>query len=239
MQASGYSVLLTSLGQNTKIFVFCSSLVKINDYDRIKIIMESFILIIFQIIVVLFSIVLHEVSHGVMANHLGDPTAKTLGRITLNPLKHLDFFGSIILPFTLYFISQGSFVFGYAKPVPYNPLNLRDRHYGPAKVAMAGPLTNLTIAVLVGLVMRFLPFGFGNPAMQELLGYAVLINLVLAVFNLMPVPPLDGHWLALTFAPALAHFFQRFGLFLFFILMLFVFPLLSPVILWLFKLITG
>lgn len=201
--------------------------------------MEAFIFIVFEMLVVLFSIVLHEVSHGVTANHLGDPTAKMLGRITLNPVKHLDFIGSIVLPFTLYFISKGTFVFGYAKPVPYNPLNLRDRRYGPAKVAMAGPLTNLTIAVLVGLVMRFLPWGLGNAHTQELLGYAVLINLVLAIFNLMPVPPLDGHWLALTFAPALAQLFQRFGLFLFFILMLFIFPLLSPLILWLFKLLTG
>ncbi|MDO8494976.1 MAG: site-2 protease family protein [bacterium] len=201
--------------------------------------MESFIFIIFQVLVVLFSIVLHEVSHGVMANSLGDPTAKVAGRLTLNPIKHLDFFGSIILPFVLYTISQGTFVFGYAKPVPYNPLNLRDQRYGPAKVAMAGPLTNLAIALLMGMVLRFLPDGMGNANTHALLGYAVLINLVLAVFNLMPVPPLDGHWLALTFAPRLAYFFQRFGMILFFVLILFVFPLFSPLILRLFELIIG
>lgn len=201
--------------------------------------MDQVIFIIFQIVVVLFSIVLHEVSHGVAANSLGDSTAKILGRLTLNPLKHLDFFGSIVMPLVLYFASQGAFVFGYAKPVPYNPLNLRDRRYGPAKVAMAGPLTNLTIAVLIGLVIRFLPVGIGSVRAHELLNYTVLINVVLAVFNLMPIPPLDGHWLALTFIPRLAYLFQRLGLFLFFVLILFVFPLFSPVIFWLFKLITG
>ena len=174
-----------------------------------------------------------------MANSLGDPTAKMLGRLTLNPLKHLDPIGSVVLPLALYFISNGTFVFGYAKPVPYNPLNLRDRRYGPAKVAMAGPLTNLAIALLVGVVIKFLPLSFGNAHTHELLGYTVLINLVLAVFNLMPIPPLDGHWLAITFFPRVAFLFQRFGLFLFFILILFVFPLFSPIILWLFKLITG
>lgn len=201
--------------------------------------MDQIIFIIFQIVVVLFSIVLHEVSHGVTANSLGDPTAKMLGRLTLNPLKHLDPMGSVVLPLALYFISSGTFVFGYAKPVPYNPLNLRDQRYGPAKVAMAGPLTNLAIAVLVGMVIRFVPLGFGNIQTHELLGYAVLINLMLAVFNLMPIPPLDGHWLALTFAPSLALLFQRFGLFLFFIFILFIFPLFSPIIRWLFQLITG
>lgn len=201
--------------------------------------MDQVTFIIFQILVVLFSIVLHEVSHGVVANSLGDSTAKMLGRLTLNPLKHLDPIGSVVLPLTLYFISGGAFVFGYAKPVPYNPLNLRDQRYGPAKVAMAGPLTNLAIVVLVGMVIRFLPSGFGHVYTHQLLGYAVLINLVLAVFNLMPIPPLDGHWLALTFAPSLARLFQRFGLFLFFILILFIFPLFSPIIRWLFQLITG
>lgn len=201
--------------------------------------MDQLIFIVFQILVVLFSIVLHEVSHGVMANSLGDPTAKTLGRLTLNPLKHLDPIGSVVLPLTLYFISNGNFVFGYAKPVPYNPLNLRDRRFGPAKVAMAGPLTNLAIALLVGLVIRFLPLNFGNVATHQLLGYTVLINIVLGIFNLIPIPPLDGHWLAITFFPRLAFLFQRFGLFLFFILILFVFPLFSPLILWLFKLIVG
>ena len=201
--------------------------------------MDQLVFIIFQILVVLFSIVLHEVSHGLTANSLGDATAKNLGRLTLNPFKHLDLFGSILLPFFLLAVSQGAFVFGYAKPVPYNPLNLRDPRYGPAKVALAGPLTNLTIAVLVGLVVRFLPLSVGNSLVRELLGYTVLINIVLAVFNLMPIPPLGGHWLALTFFPKVGFFFQRFGLWLFLIFIFFVFPVFTPLIFWLFRLITG
>lgn len=200
--------------------------------------MEQFFFIVLQILAVLFSIVLHEVSHGVTANHLGDPTAKHLGRLTLNPLKHLDPFGSVILPIMLYLLSHGAFVFGYAKPVPYNPLNLRDQKYGPAKVAIAGPITNLTIAVLTGLVLRFVP-AFASPASVQLLGYIVMANLVLGIFNLVPVPPLDGHWLLLTFIPRLALTFQRFGLFLFFIFVLVIFPWFTPLIFVLFRLITG
>lgn len=201
--------------------------------------MTEVVFIAFQILAVLFSIVLHEVSHGAMANHLGDSTAKMLGRLTLNPVKHLDLFGSILLPIALYVLSQGTFVFGYAKPVPYNPLNLRDRRYGPAKVAMAGPLTNIAIALLVGMVVRFLPADVGSLYTHQLLGYIVLINLVLAVFNLVPIPPLDGHWLALTFAPRLALFFRRFGMFLFLLFILIIFPWFSPIISKLFNLITG
>ena len=122
-----------------------------------------------QILVVLFSIVLHEVAHGAVANHLGDPTAKNLGRLTLNPFKHLDLFGSVLLPLMTFFI--GGFVFGYAKPVPYNPNNLSDRKYGPARVALAGPLTNIAIAVLFGLVIRFLPLGSMSLDFSTLLGF--------------------------------------------------------------------
>src|SRR3989344_1630374 len=110
--------------------------------------MDQLLFILFRILVVLFSVVIHEVSHGVMANSLGDPTAKKLGRLTLNPIKHLDIWGSILLPIITYQI--GGFIFGYAKPVPYNPYNLRDRKFGPAKVALAGPLSNIIIALIFG-----------------------------------------------------------------------------------------
>ena len=99
------------------------------------------ILILFKILVVLFSVVLHEVSHGSVANSMGDPTAKNLGRLTLNPFKHLDLFGSVLLP--IFTLLVGGFIFGYAKPVPYNPANLNDRKYGAAKVAFAGPAVNI------------------------------------------------------------------------------------------------
>src|SRR3989344_889494 len=153
--------------------------------------------ILFYVVVVLYSVILHEISHGLMAYSMGDPTAKYAGRLTLNPIKHLDMFGSVLLPIMTYL--GGGFLFGYAKPVPYNPLNLSDQKYGPAKVALAGPLSNILLAVLFGLVIRFIP---GIPLDLELLfARIVYLNLGLAIFNLVPIQPLDGHWLLLTFLP--------------------------------------
>lgn len=205
--------------------------------------MENLLLAPIQILAVLFSIVLHEVSHGFMALHLGDRTAKDLGRLTLNPVRHLDLVGSIILPLFTFF--AGGFIFGYAKPVPYNPHNLRDKKYGPAKVAMAGPLTNISLAVLFGLILRFLPSS-GLPVSAqsaELIQFIVLMNLVLAVFNLVPIPPLDGHWLVLTFVSDRYHQFKqayvRSGWLIFIFFLLFGFTLIIPVVFWLFRLIVG
>lgn len=201
----------------------------------------GFLLIVFNIVVVLYSVVLHEVAHGAVANSLGDPTAKNLGRLTLNPFKHLDPFGSVLLPLFTYFL--GGFVFGYAKPVPYNPANLRDKKYGPAKVAFAGPAVNIVIALMFGLLLRFLPSSLGVTALPRLLSFIVFLNLVLAIFNLVPIPPLDGHWLLLTFLPnRFAHFkvfLLRYGLVVFLIFLFFVFPLLIPLINLLFKVIVG
>lgn len=195
----------------------------------------------FKIAVVLFSVVLHEVAHGAMANSLGDTTARDLGRLTLNPFKHLDLFGSILLPILT--LLAGSFIFGYAKPVPYNPANLRDRRYGPAKVAFAGPAVNLALALLFGLTLRWLPGALGASALPELLAFIVVINLTLAVFNLMPIPPLDGHWLLLAFLPPSADVFKlwllRYGMVLFIIFLLFVFPALLPLINLLYRVIVG
>jgi Zn-dependent protease len=197
--------------------------------------------LLFEIVVIIFSIVLHEVAHGAMANALGDSTAKDLGRITLNPIKHLDLFGSIILP--IFTALAGGFVFGYAKPVPYNPNNLSDRKYGPAKVAFAGPAVNLILAILFGLVLRFLPFSLQGTILPQLFSYVVWINLVLTVFNLVPIPPLDGHWFLLTFLPsrfdAFKLFLVRYGLVIFLIFVIFVFPLILPLINFLFRVIVG
>ncbi len=199
------------------------------------------IIIFFSIVVVLFSIVLHEVSHGVMANSLGDSTAKNLGRLTLNPFKHLDLFGSVLLPFLTFFL--GGFIFGYAKPVPYNPANLRDKKYGPAKVAFAGPMVNIIIAVLFGLILRFLPVALEATALPRLLSIIVSFNLLLAIFNLVPIPPLDGHWLLLTFLPArftaFKVFLLRYGLVFFFVFLIFFFPMILPLINFLFRVIVG
>lgn len=203
--------------------------------------MESLLLPIFYIIVILYSVTIHEVSHGLMANSMGDTTAKNLGRLSLNPLKHLDPFGSVLLPFFLY-ITTG-FAFGYAKPVPYNPDNLSDRKYGPVKVAIAGPLSNLVLALLFGFSLRFMPDIFSSSLVPELFSRIVLLNLVLAVFNMFPVPPLDGHWLLMTFLPsrfnAVKVYMYKNSFFIFPIFLIIFMFYVSPLIYWLFRLITG
>ncbi len=204
--------------------------------------MDGLLLSIFQIIVLLYSVVIHEVSHGLMANSLGDPTARNLGRLSLNPLKHLDMFGSVLLP--LFLVLVGSpFVVGYAKPVPYVPENLRDRKYGPAKVAFAGPASNLILAGLFGFTLRFLPDVFTSPLVPELISFIIVLNLVLAIFNLFPIPPLDGHWLLMTFLPArffaLKKFLYQYSLILLIVFLIYVFPLIFPVVGWVYELLTG
>ena len=114
---------------------------------------------IFSLVVLLFSVIIHELSHGSVANSLGDPTAKYAGRLTLNPLKHLDPFGSVILPLLL-FLMQSPVLVGWAKPVPINPYNLRDQKWGHIKVAAAGPLSNIALAVFFGLIIRFVNLFF-------------------------------------------------------------------------------
>ena len=195
----------------------------------------------FVAVAFLYSVIIHEISHGLMAQSMGDTTARDAGRLTLNPIKHLDLFGSILLPLMLIVI-RSPFLFGYAKPVPYNPLNLSDQKYGPAKVAIAGPLSNFILAILFGLVLRFLPDSVG-PLLPGLLAYVVRINLLLAVFNLVPIQPLDGHWLLLTFLPAkwieVKYFLVRYGVFLFLFFIIFFSRVLSPLINFLFKVIVG
>ncbi len=204
--------------------------------------MTGLLLPIFQILALLYSVVIHEVSHGAMANSLGDPTARNAGRLSLNPLKHIDMFGSIFLPLMLYLV-RSPFVVGYAKPVPYDPTMLNDRKYGPAKVAIAGPVSNLLLALLFGLTFRFLPDAFSSPLIPELLRFVVGLNIFLAIFNLFPVPPLDGHWLLMTFLPhrfdAVKVFMYKYSLILLFVFIIFIFPLLLPLVGLVFTLITG
>jgi len=204
--------------------------------------MEALLLPIFYIIVLLYSVVIHEVSHGLMADSLGDPTAKNLGRLTLNPLKHLDMFGSVLLPLLL-LIARAPFIIGYAKPVPYNPNNLSDKKYGPAKVALAGPASNIILALIFGLSLRLAPDIFTSSLIPELFSFIILLNLVLAIFNLFPIPPLDGHWLLMTFLPArfngLKVFLYRYSLPLLFVFIIFIFPLIFPLVSVLYRLITG
>lgn len=203
--------------------------------------MEAILLPVFYIIVILYSVTIHEVSHGLMANSLGDSTAKNLGRLSLNPIKHMDLFGSVLLPFFL-FLTTG-FAFGYAKPVPYNPENLNDRRYGPVKVALAGPASNFILVLLFGLTIRFMPDVFSSSLVPELFSRIVLLNLVLGVFNMFPIPPLDGHWLLMAFLPRsldnVKVFIYRNSFILFPIFLIVFMVYVSPLIYWLFRLITG
>jgi len=158
--------------------------------------MESLRFEIFLYLIVVFSAVFHEYCHGWMANSLGDPTAKEAGRLTLNPLKHLDPLGTVIIPLFLLFFS-GGFI-GWAKPVPYNPYNLRDQKLGVAKVGIAGPLANFLVALVFGLFLRLFHLeGF----LSITFSWIVYINIFLGLFNLLPIPPLDGSKFLADFFP--------------------------------------
>lgn len=154
---------------------------------------------IFIIIVLLFSTIIHEIAHGSVANLLGDPTAKNAGRLTLNPLKHLDPFGSVILPLLLLLVTAGRGpVFGWAKPVPVNPFNFRDRKWGALKVSIAGPAANFLVGLIFSLLTRFFP---STSPMLLPLSVIAFYNFLWAIFNLLPIPPLDGSWILFTFLP--------------------------------------
>ncbi len=144
--------------------------------------------IIVILIIVLFSAIVHEVSHGLMAEKLGDSTARDMGRITLNPIPHIDPFGSIMLPLLLLAIGS-PIIFGAAKPVPVNFSNLRPRRLGMALVSLAGPLSNFVLAIVCALIIKF---GLANSIAYPILIEAIVLNLVLGTFNLVPIPPLDG-----------------------------------------------
>jgi Zn-dependent protease len=204
------------------------------------------ILVVFQITILVFAVIIHEVSHGVVALSLGDPTAKLSGRLTLNPIPHIDIYGSIILPLLMGLASGGAFVFGYAKPVPFNPYLLRDQKWAPALVALAGPASNLALAIFLGVSYRIAAVFTNIPAeIGQLFGIAVITNIVLAVFNSVPIPPLDG---SKIIAPLLPDKFLRSefyaaleqqGMWIVLIFVFFGFGLISPIIAELANLIIG
>jgi Zn-dependent protease len=193
---------------------------------------------------ILLAIILHEVGHGWVANRLGDPTAKHAGRLTLNPISHVDIFGTIILPILLLVTTAGKVVFGYAKPVPVNPYNLRDPKKDMIWVAGAGPLTNFILAILSAILLRLL--SLLDPALLHVhsrllqglnLGHSVLyplalmcltsiqINIVLGLFNLIPIPPADGGRIMVGLLPQKqAEFYSKiepFGMIILFVLIFF------------------
>jgi len=196
-------------------------------------------IVIFQIIILVFSIVIHEFSHGWMANYLGDPTAKYAGRLTLNPMAHLDLWGSFLIPFMLIVVGS-PVLFGWAKPVPYNPYNLKNQKYGPALVGLAGPGANFLVAIIFGLALRFLITQGINSTLIPFFSIIVLINIILAVFNLVPIPPLDGSKiLSLFIPPSLNEVFERYGLVLLIFFIFFALPIIFPIISGIYGLIVG
>ncbi len=180
--------------------------------------MEAFLI---AIIIIVFSAILHEIAHGYVADKLGDPTARIAGRLTLNPIPHLDPIMSVIVPFLL--IASGSpIIFGGAKPVPVNPLMLREGRKDVALVALAGPLTNLLIALIAATLGHFV--ASASPEIFQILKLVVRFNLILGFLNLIPIPPLDGSKFFSIIMPekvAQQYFaLAPFGIFILFLLLL-------------------
>ena len=199
---------------------------------------------IFYIVVLIMSVVVHEFSHGYAAYLLGDNTARLSGRLTLNPIKHLDLFGSIILPFLL-IISNAGFVIGWAKPVPYNPNNLSNKRWGNLLVAIAGIAANLVLVIVFGLLIRFAP-ALGIPLdspFYKITSIIVILNLVLIIFNLIPIPPLDGSKVLFSFLPLkyryIENFLEKWGMFLLLFFIIFLWGKVAPLIFIIFKFVTG
>lgn len=186
--------------------------------------LNEVILIIFYIVVLLYSVIIHEVAHGVAALGLGDPTAKYAGRITANPLRHIDPWMTILLPLIMLIATNFQFAFGGAKPVPYNPYNLRNQKWGPALVGLSGPGSNIIIALLAAFFARFITIpvsikrdiignfndwsrisevvsGSIGAIFFEILVIIIFWNVLLAFFNLIPIPPLDGSKLLFSLIP--------------------------------------
>jgi Zn-dependent protease len=204
---------------------------------------------IFYVIILIMSVVIHEVAHGYVAYRLGDETARLQGRLTLNPLAHLDIFGSILLPLFL-IISHAGFVVGWAKPVPYNPNNLRKGKYSEVFVAIAGIVANLAIAVIFGILIRIMiisGISFGDAytmsAFYKIASTVVIVNIVLALFNLIPIPPLDGSKILFGLFPnslrEISAFMDKWGVYILIFFIIFIWKYLSPLIYLLFTFLTG
>lgn len=192
-----------------------------------------------SVVILIMSVVVHELSHGYTAELLGDPTPRLQGRLTLNPLKHLELFGSFIVPIIT---SLAGFTFGWAKPVQWNPYNIKNQRWGELLISIAGPLSNIAIALVFGLVIRF--FGSLLPvAFVQIAFYVIAINIVLAVFNLIPLPPLDGSKVLFSLLPQsfgrVRLVLEQYSIFFFLILIFFLWRFVEPIIPWFFRFITG
>lgn len=200
----------------------------------------EFISLIFFFCVIVPSSILHEYAHGWMADRLGDPTAKYAGRLTLDPRAHIDMWGTILMPLMLFFLTAGRFLFAYAKPVPFNPYNLKDHRWGPVWVALAGPASNFLLAGAFGVLMRYLPVS----SLTVFLSVIVYANVLLGVFNLVPIPPLDGSKLLFAILPSehsqrLQMTLERYGFMILLVFIFFGYQLISPIISALYSVFTG
>lgn len=188
------------------------------------------------------SVVMHEVAHGFIAEYFGDKTARYAGRLTLNPLKHLDMFGSILLPAILV-LTQSPFLFGWAKPVPYNPENLSNKKWGTIAVAGAGVLANFFIATFFGLAIRFFGEVFMSQSFYAIASMIVIVNISLGIFNLVPIPPLDGSKILFGLLPnsfyGFIDFIEQYSLILLIVFIAFFSNTLYPILAFLFHLVTG
>jgi Zn-dependent protease len=199
--------------------------------------MEFASLIIYFVIIVP-SAIIHEVFHGWTANYFGDPTAKYAGRLTLNPIPHIDLWGTILMPVVLFLGSGGSLMFAYAKPVPINPLYMRGKWAVPI-VAAAGPFANFLTAAVIGAIVR----GLGPSTFTSVLEIIVAANIGLGLFNLIPIPPLDGSKVLFAFFPRSWQNFleplERYGFVILLVVMLSGISFLGPLVQQLFILFTG
>lgn len=215
-------------------------------YATLKAMENQAIETIFFFGVLIFSVIIHEISHGAVALRLGDSTAKDAGRLTLNPIRHIDPFGSLILPAILIFFriaTGGGLIFGWAKPVPINHLNFQNPRWGLLWTGLAGPLSNLVIALVFSAFIRFLV-----PSLPYLVflvpffAIVVLLNLWLAIINLVPIPPLDGSRIFFSLFPV-SHEAQikleRYSIFFLVMLLFFFMPLLSEFVFMVFGFLVG
>ena len=190
--------------------------------------------ILITLVILIFSAIVHEVSHGLMAEYLGDDTAREQGRITLNPIPHIDPIRTILLP-ALLLIAHSPVIFGGAKPVPVNFNNLRPRKWGMVLVSLAGPFSNFVLAVIFAIIIKL---NLTNVYSYDILMYGILINLILGVFNLIPIPPLDGSKVLAAVLPDswLYYFFrfENYGFILLYLLLLLGFLdwLYYPTLIW-------
>ncbi|MBU2615404.1 MAG: site-2 protease family protein [Elusimicrobiota bacterium] len=188
--------------------------------------MDLFYKLFIQFPILLFSITIHEFAHGFMSNKLGDDTGSVMGRLTLNPMAHIDLIGTIILP--LISIVTGAPVFGWAKPVPINPYRLNNPKRDMMLIGLAGPASNMLMALLAGLIIKLVTFSdsfaFASPIFQ----YLLVLNIILAIFNLVPIPPLDGSHIITGLLPShWAREYEKIGPYGFFII---IFLLMSGIL---------